>query len=203
MGVQKTIGVVLFDGFELLDVFGPLEMFGLLPEKFDINLLAENEGVVKSAQGPKSVIDYSLKESREYDILFVPGGMGVRTEINNQFLLGWLSERAQTSEFVTSVCTGSALLAKAGVLDGRRATTNKRAFNWVVSQNDKVDWIREARWVEDGNIFTSSGVSAGMDMSLALISRILGEDVSEQVAIWAEYDWHRNPNWDPFAKLQS
>jgi transcriptional regulator GlxA family with amidase domain len=99
------------------------------------------------------------------------------------------------------VCTGAALLAKAGILDGRKATTNKRAYAWVVSQGPKVEWIAQARWVEDGKFFTSSGVSAGMDMTLGLIARLHGRQASLEAAQGAEYEWHEDSAWDPFAKL--
>jgi transcriptional regulator GlxA family with amidase domain len=87
------------------------------------------------------------------------------------------------------------------VLDGLQATTNKRAFAWASSQSDKVRWKKEARWVEDGKFFTSSGVSAGMDMALALIARLLGRENAEQIAVWTEYEWHSDAAWDPFAKI--
>jgi transcriptional regulator GlxA family with amidase domain len=100
-----------------------------------------------------------------------------------------------------TVCTGTALLARAGLLDGRQATTNKRAFAWVAAQGPNVHWVREARWVEDGTLVTSSGVSAGIDMALAVIARVGGAELSERLATAAEYDWHRDPRWDPFAKI--
>lgn len=94
-----------------------------------------------------------------------------------------------------------AILAKAGVLDDRRATTNKAAFSWVAEQGPNVEWIREARWVEDGSIITCSGVSAGMDMTLGAIAIMHGRATAEQVAMWCEYSWHDNKDSDPFAKL--
>ena len=197
----RSIAVVLFHEFELLDVFGPLEMFGMLPEKFDICMVAEGVGEVASRQGPKSIAEHCFSEQRQYDILLVPGGKGTRKEVDNQRLLDWIGDQSTAAEYVTSVCTGSALLARAGVLDGVRATTNKRAFAWATSQSDKVIWEKQARWVEDGKFFTSSGVSAGMDMSLALIAGLLGEDAAEQVAMSTEYEWHRDASWDPFAKI--
>lgn len=199
MTTRLSVAVVLFEEFELLDVFGPLEMFGLLPEQFDIFLTAEKRDVVTSRQGPKSVIDYRFENCPVFDILMVPGGPGTRHEVDNPVLLAWLQSRAQVAQFVTSVCTGSALLARAGLLDGRRATTNKAAFEWVASQSEKVDWQKQARWVEDEHFFTSSGVSAGIDMSLALIARLAGDEAAQQVANSAEYEWHRDPAWDPFA----
>jgi transcriptional regulator GlxA family with amidase domain len=102
---------------------------------------------------------------------------------------------------VASVCTGSLLLAKAGLLEGRRATTNKRAFKLVAGLAPEVSWVAEARWVEDGPFFTSSGVSAGMDMALGLIAHLLGREASIAAANRAEYVWHEDKRWDPFAKL--
>ncbi len=201
MGTPLSIGVVLFDGFELLDVFGPLEMFGMYPERFSLRMVAENSGVVASAQGPRSVVDAVFSDAVQYDILLVPGGRGTRTEVNNPVLLAWLQAQANGAQFVTSVCTGSAVLAKAGLLNGRRATGNKLNFSFVTSQGPDVDWVKEARWVEDGKFFTSSGVSAGIDMSLALIAKVLGKDAARQTAVWAEYEWHEDAGWDPFARV--
>lgn len=198
---MKTVGALIFPGFELLDLFGPLEMFGLLPERFTIRLVAERERQVRSGQAPVARADDLFADGRHYDILLVPGGPGTRSEVDNGALLDWLRAQAESAEFVTSVCTGSALLAKAGLLDGRNATSNKKAFAWVQAQGPKVRWQAKARWVEDGRFLTSSGVSAGMDMTLALIARLHGEAQARQVAAWAEYDWHSDPNWDPFAEI--
>jgi transcriptional regulator GlxA family with amidase domain len=116
-------------------------------------------------------------------------------------MLDWLKARSAEAEIVSTVCTGTAILARTGVLDGKRATTNKRAFRWVVEQGPKVNWAREARWVEDGKFATSSGVSAGIDMSLAVMSRLYGADTAEKIAVAMEYDWHRDASWDPFARI--
>ena len=199
---QLSIGTLIFDGFELLDVFGPLEMFGLLPEQFSISMVAQNKGVVTSAQGPQCIATESFSNTCNYNLLMVPGGMGTRTEVNNKLLLQWLVQQSQAADYICSVCTGSALLARAGILDGYRATSNKGAFDWVASQRDTVHWVAEARWVEDRNIFTSSGVSAGIDMSLAVIAKILGDKKANEVATWAEYEWHKDSELDPFAKIR-
>ena len=199
--MPKSLGVVLFPDFELLDVFGPLEMFGLLPDHYVLRLVAEAGPRQRAAQGPVSLIDDLFEEDLHYDILLVPGGRGARREVENPALLAWLRQKAETAELVTSVCTGAALLARAGLLDGKRATSNKAAFAWVQSQGPSVDWQTKARWVEDGKFFTSSGVSAGMDMALAVIARLQGQDQARQVATWAEYDWHQDPDWDPFAEV--
>ncbi|HEX6121011.1 MAG TPA: DJ-1/PfpI family protein [Dongiaceae bacterium] len=195
---MRTIGVLLFPQFELLDVFGPLEMFGMLDE-FAIRLVAEEVRVIPSTQGPRSEIDDLFADDRAYDILLVPGGRGTRREVDNSRLLSWLKLKAAAAEYVASVCTGSALLARAGLLDGLEATSNKLAFDWVNKQGPSVRWQRRARWVEAGKFFTSSGVSAGMDMSLALIARMCGEPQARQAAHWAEYEWQDDPRHDPFA----
>ena len=201
MRSKRTLGVVLFEGFELLDVFGPLEMFGLAADDFEIRLISQTGGVVASHQGPKSVCDDSFQSAPPIDVLLVPGGIGTRCEVNNPVLLDWLKERSQQAELVASVCTGSALLAKAGVLDGIRATSNKLAFAWAASQSEKVQWQHQARWVEDGKVFTSSGVSAGIDMALAVIAKLVNEQAAEQAANFAEYTWQRDADRDPFASV--
>jgi len=201
MEKKFTLGVVLFEEFELLDVCGPLEIFGSLPKHFNIKLVAEHSGVVSSSQGPQLVINHTFCQEHAYDIILIPGVRGTRREVDNVTLLEWLKTKCLESQLVTSVCTGSALLAKTGMLDGKRATTNKAAFKWVTAQGEKVEWVPQARWVEDGKFFTSSGVSAGMDMSLALVSKLLGDEVANRVAIAMEYEWHRNPDWDPFAEI--
>lgn len=102
-----------------------------------------------------------------------------------------LFDLAQDAEYVLSICTGSALLAKAGVLNGIKATSNKKAFDWVVSVSDKIQWCRQARWVRDGKIYTSAGVSAGMDMSLGFIGDLYGMEQAEQIAQDIEYIWNK------------
>jgi len=196
-----AVGAVLFPGFELLDVYGPLEMLGMLGERARITMLAERPGPIRSHQGPSTVAEAALADARGLDVLLVPGGMGTRREVANAPFLDELRRQAGSARLVASVCTGSALLARAGVLDGIGATSNKRAFSWVVSQGPRVRWIAQARWVEDGKFFTSSGVSAGMDMALGLIARTHGRETSIKIAQQAEYEWHQDKQWDPFARL--
>lgn len=204
MASQKTVGAVLFDGFELLDVFGPLEAWGMLAVSsgaYRIVTTAEQAGPVASAQGPRTVADCVLSDCPPVDVILVPGGIGARREVDNALMTGWLRERAAGAEVVTSVCTGAALLARAGLLDGHCATSNKLAFKWVVEQGPKVTWVRQARWVEDGKFATSSGVSAGIDMTLAVIAKLEGSERAEQIATRMEYEWHRDWSWDPFARI--
>jgi transcriptional regulator GlxA family with amidase domain len=198
-----VLGVVLFPDFELLDVYGPLEVLGHLKHDFEVHMVGPATGPVASVQGPRTVADHGFDDAPALDMLLVPGGLGTRREVENERFLGWLRQRAATASLVTSVCTGSALLARAGILDGQRATSNKRAWEWVVSQGPKVRWVRQARWVEDGKFWTSSGVSAGIDMTLQLVASRLGRDAAEDAAWRIEYTWHRDADVDPFVAPRS
>ena len=198
---MRRIGALIFPGFELLDLFGPLEMFGMLKDSYDLQLVAETSASVASNQQVRANPDMTFEDSDRFDVLFVPGGMGTRREVGNMALLDWIRTASEQAEFVLSVCTGSLLLAGAGVLDGRRATTNKAAFTKIADQYQKVDWVKQARWVEDGKFITSSGVSAGMDMALGAIALMHDRETAAKVAMWSEYDWHQDKDWDPFAKM--
>jgi transcriptional regulator GlxA family with amidase domain len=195
------VGALIFDGFELLDVFGPLEMLGMQRERVVITMLAERPGSIRSAQGPSCTAEAELAGMEGLDVLLIPGGMGTRREVANAPFLEEIRRQADSARYVATVCTGSGLLARTGALDGRRATSNKFSFKWAVSQGPNVTWVPQARWVEDGKFFTSSGVSAGIDMSLGLIERIFDRETSQRVANWAEYEWHDDKDWDPFSKL--
>lgn len=197
----RSVGVVLFERFELLDVCGPLELFGGLTDDFEMDLIGPGTGPVASTQGPALVATSGYDQAAVPDIVLVPGGIGTRRLVEDRQFLGWLGEWAGGAGIVSSVCTGSGLLAAAGLLDGYRATSNKRAFSWARSQGPDVEWMPRARWVQDRDRWTSSGVAAGMDMTLALIAELIGPDTAGELADRVEYDWHQDPAWDPFADL--
>lgn len=198
---QLTLGAIFYPDFELLDVYGPLEMFGNVGPELGIVTVAQAAGPVRSAQGPSALAEFGFEDCPELDLLLLPGGVGTVRELQNEALLGFLRARAADARIVMSVCSGSALLARAGLLDGHRATSNKQFFALATSQGDRVHWVEEARWVEDGRFATSSGVSAGMDMALAVIERLFGAERAEAIAAATEYEWHRDPTWDPFVKF--
>ena len=195
--------VVLFENFESLDAFGPIEVIGKLEKWYQLEYFSEKGGLIRSSQNVRvdTLPLSSIKESEEPGILLIPGGFGTRTEINNQEFIQQLKALAVTAPFVLTVCTGSALLAKTGLLKNIRATTNKMAFDWVVEQDREVQWIRKARWVRDGKFYTSSGVSAGIDMTLGFVSDTLGINVAEKIAHGIEYLWNKNSENDPFCGL--
>ena len=197
----KTLGAILYNDFELLDLYGPLEMFGALPGYFNIVTVSDEAGPVASTPGPQSLAEYSYADCPPLDLILLPGGYGTVPELENHALLDFLRERSAEAQYTMSVCSGSAILARAGLLDGRRATSNKQLFRLATQQSDKVEWVEQARWVEDGTFVTSSGVSAGTDMALAVIARLHGEEFAQQVADFTEYQWHRDAASDPFAKF--
>ena len=199
---MRTLAALVFPGFQTLDLFGPLEMLGDHDlGEVDIKIVAETLDPVPSYHGTRTVVDRTLAESSDYDLILIPGGDSAPINPRNQAINDWIVAASSNAEYVVAVCTGTVLLATTGLLDGRRATTNKKDFVATVPFGPKVEWVREARWVEDGKFFTSSGVSAGMDMSLAVMAKIFGMKAAEFIAVGTEYDWHRDSKWDPFAKL--
>jgi putative intracellular protease/amidase len=204
----RRVAVVLFDGFTVLDAYGPIQAFascrvqkpdGTRQPLFELFSMAEQAGIVKPGEGPPSYAEYTFAEAPDYDILLVPGGFGTRAAVDNEVFLKHLAEASQRATVTTTVCTGSAILARTGLLDGRPATSNKLAWDWVVQQGPRVKWMRKARWVDTGNIVTSSGVSAGIDMALSVIARLHGRDLAQSSARNMEYRWHDDAADDPFA----
>lgn len=198
---KRTVGFLLYPRFEILDTCGPLEMFGVLNDYFDVCTVAEHAGPVPSDQKAMLVADHGFETGPHLDIVLVPGGIGSRKQVENKVLLDWLRAQGERAEIVCSVCTGSGILAKAGLLDGLKATSNKMNFDWAVSQGPNVNWIRQARWIDEGHRATSSGVTAGMDMALALIERLCGASVAHAVADGTEFNRTTDPSDDPFASI--
>lgn len=197
---QKVkVGIVLYPGFEMLDVYGPMQMLVYGPN-FEVLLISENAGKVPSAQGFESIAQYSFATAPQLDVLLVPGGMGTFEQLDNPKLLQFIRDANQHTRYTSSVCTGSALLAKAGLLDGQRATTNKRFFFLSEQQSPNVTWVPQARWVESGKYFTSAGVTAGIDMALGLLAKYSSTDQAANLASLLEYRWDSNPDNDPFAQ---
>jgi putative intracellular protease/amidase len=196
---SRRLGAILYEQFELLDVYGPLEMFGCLAPEVEIVTVAQRRGPVASTPGVATVATHDFSDCPRLDLLLLPGGIGTVRELGNSVLLDFLRKRAPEAEVTMSVCSGSALLAKAGLLDGRAATSNKQFFRLASSQSDRVDWKTAARWVEDGPFATSSGVSAGTDMALAVIAKLYGRERAEEIAALTEYTWHADAARDPFA----
>ncbi|MEP7228735.1 MAG: DJ-1/PfpI family protein [Ginsengibacter sp.] len=194
-----NVTVLLFEDFETLDVFGPVEILGRLKDFYTISFYSLPGGLIKNSHGVSILTEKLEKINNEAGIFLIPGGYGTRKEIDNILLLDSIRKVAGFSKFVLTVCTGSALLAKTGLLDGRKATSNKRAFDWVITQGEKVNWIKKSRWTVDDKYYTSSGVSAGMDMTLGLLNDLHGIEFARQVAFQIEYNWIEDKDNDDFS----
>jgi transcriptional regulator GlxA family with amidase domain len=194
---RKRVGIVVFPDVEVLDFCGPFEVFSVTrldetrrreePSPFEVWLVAEQAGPVVTTGGMKVIPDHTLDSCPPVDVLVVPGGWGTRAEIKNARLLAWIRERAKQVETLTSVCTGSMLLGQAGLLDGRHATTHWRSLGWMRESFPAVTVEEKLHVVEDGNVLTSAGISAGIDMALRVVARYHGEAVAKNTARAMEY----------------
>jgi transcriptional regulator GlxA family with amidase domain len=194
---MTTIGIVIFDDVEELDFVGPWEVFSaanMMIERGDAPgaqplrpvLIAEKSGTVRCAKGMRVLPDATFADAPALDLVLVPGGMGTRREATNQGLLGWLREVAPRCKFVTSVCTGALLLHEAGLSRGRRVATH---FNFVEQLRARgANVLTGVRYVEDGNVISAAGVSAGIDMSLWLVGQLVDPKFARKVQRWIEYD---------------
>jgi putative intracellular protease/amidase len=192
------IAILLFDDFETLDVFGPVEIFGRLMDLYSIKYFSLTGGPISNRHGVKILTERLDQLDNNLEIFLIPGGIGTRKEVSNKELIEKIKIISELSKYVLTVCTGSALLAKTGLLDNKNATSNKRAFSWVITNGENVKWNKQARWVVDGKFYTSSGVSAGMDMSLGFLSDRYGIDFARKVAEEIEYNWTEDKNNDTF-----
>lgn len=192
------VAILLFNDFETLDVFGPVEILGRLKDYYEISFYSLSGVIIKNSHGV-SIITENINDIKSgVDIFLIPGGFGTRKEVDNILLIDKIREISQSSKFVLTVCTGSALLAKTGLLDNKKATSNKKAFNWVTTQGKNVQWIKKARWTIDDKYYTSSGVSAGMDMILGFLNDRHGIEFARKVAFEIEYNWQENKDYDNF-----
>lgn len=193
-----NINILLFNNFETLDIFGPIEILGQV-EEYQIHYYSEFGGVITNAQNLK-ILTEPISLADKSGILVIPGGMGTRELVNNVSFLNKIKSIADKSTYCLSICTGSAVLAKCGILKNKKATSNKQALEWVKSVSDQVNWIEKSRWVADGKYYTSSGISAGIDMTLGFVSDRFGKDKAIKIANDIEYIWNDDCTNDIFAR---
>ncbi|KAH7128123.1 DJ-1/PfpI family protein [Dendryphion nanum] len=224
-------GILLFPGFQALDVYGPLDVLNSLALLYKypmrLTVLADKSQPVPThirtnatnnhpltQFDQRTVVDRtfaeqlafqevseesSLAAKEKIDVLIVPGGAGTRQNVSAE--IDFVKQMYPSLKSIFSICTGASILARAGVIDGKRATTNKRAWTWATSTGPKVDWVGEARWVIDGNVVTSSGVAAGIDATYAFVGLNYGKGVEENLAASAEYTRYVNASFDPFSHV--
>jgi len=205
-GSRRNVAILIFEQVEVLDFAGPYEVFsrtriepgvesrreGVGP--FNTFTVALDMGLLRATGGLQVLPDYSTTDCPPPDILVVPGGFGTRTLLVHPPTLDWIRQVAPRLELLTSVCTGSLLLAKAGLLAGKRATTHWAALDLLQELDPSIQMQREQRVVEDG-IITAAGVSSGIDMAFYVVEKLLGKEVADETAHYIEYPrWGRGEN---------
>jgi transcriptional regulator GlxA family with amidase domain len=195
MSTTRRVAILIFDDVEVLDFCGPFEVFGVCgrygppPPPFEVFTVAEVVRPISARNGLSVNPRYALSDSPPADIVLVPGGWGTRREMYNDRIVAWVREQSTKVELLLSVCTGALILGKAGLLDGLEATTHAGAVELLREVAPRATLRPERRFVDNGRIITSAGISAGIDMSLHVVGRLLGAEAARDTARYMEYDW--------------
>lgn len=193
-----TAGVLIFDDVEVLDFCGPFEVFSIArpvgehsddAKLFNVVTIAEEDRIITCRGGLLVKPHATLDNYPSIDVLVIPGGQGTRRERHNHRLLDWIVQQDQHTTLTTSVCTGAFLLAERGLLDHHRATTHWNSIEWMRTTYPAIEMLADERVVDEGHVITAAGVSAGIDMSLHVVSRLHGMEVAKWTARRMEYDW--------------
>jgi transcriptional regulator GlxA family with amidase domain len=212
----SKFAIVLFPGFQALDAFGSLDALNTLAffKPLSLYVLASSLDPVstkvpdefRSPSWPsfhQTIVPTHTFDDAPSDIevLLVPGGSGQRYEEEAKKAADFIARVYPSLKYLLTVCNGAVFAGRAGVLNGKRATSNKAYFKEISAEFPDVKWVPKARWVEDGNVWTSSGVSAGIDQLFAWMAKVYGEETAKKIADILEYDRHLDPSWDPFAEI--
>jgi transcriptional regulator GlxA family with amidase domain len=194
MESTRNVAVLIFNDVELLDLCGPYEVFSITGKRdnlnpFNVYTVSERPEPILTSNMLKVHPRFDFAGCPDPDILIVPGGLGSRREMNNQVVLDWIRETADKAELVLSVCTGALILARAGLLKGLSATTHHNAIGLLKEVAPDTAVYDNKRLVDNGRIILSAGISAGIDMSLHMVARLLGESQAKETAFHMEYDW--------------
>lgn len=191
------VGILLFDDVEVLDFAGPFEVFAVTAAKrddgeryspFEVTTISEDGQKITARNGLKVQPDYSFELAPVYDLLVIPGGMGTRGLVYNKVVVAWIAKRFAEVQWMTSVCTGSFLLAEAGLLEGKRATTHWESIERMRDTYPAVIVEENVKFIDEDRIVTSAGISAGINMAFHMVSRLLGIEVAKETARTMEYD---------------
>ncbi|WP_336245831.1 DJ-1/PfpI family protein [Paenibacillus apiarius] len=192
---MQHVGILLFNDVEVLDFAGPFEVFAVTGQTlttasspFLVKTVSEDGKLVTARNGLKLQPDYSYADAPQFDILIIPGGPGSRTEMYNKATIKWVQERMDKVDIMASVCTGALILAEAGLLDGKTVTTHWNSYDRLESDYLSLTVKRNVKFVDEGKIVTSGGISAGINMSFHLVKRLLGKEVAANTAKMMEYD---------------
>ncbi|HXQ80830.1 MAG TPA: DJ-1/PfpI family protein [Opitutaceae bacterium] len=194
--MRKNVAILVFDDVEVLDFAGPFEVFAVTDElrsheEFSVATVAPVPGAIRARNGLKVVPDFTIDDCPPPRILVVPGGFGTRALLRNHVLIEWIQSKSRASEVTMSVCTGALLLAQAGILDGRRVTTHHDAVDALRRLAPKAIVEPGARFHDTGSVITAAGISAGIDSSLHLVGRLLGDAAADATAAYMEYERRR------------
>ena len=197
-----NVGIFVFNDVEVLDFAGPYEVFTTAsrvfkrrqadsPDPFTVFTIAQTTAAVRARAGLKIFPDYHLTNHPRIDLLLIPGGI-VTAELEEPQVIRWIAETAGRARLTASICTGAFLLAKAGLLDGKSAITHWEDIADLRAMFPSVMVVEHRRWVDEGSIVTSAGISAGIDMSLHLVERLVDRELAERTAWQMEFDWTEN-----------
>jgi len=183
---EVRVGIVLFDGVQIIDFAGPYEVFGTAG--FGVITISHDGKPVTTAMGLNVTPDAAFADAPAFDVLLVPGGDLGKAKVDAK-LLDFIRSRSATAKNVLSVCTGAEILANTGLLDGRRATTFHNALDRLATEHPAIEVVGDQRWVDNGKLITTAGLSTGLDGALHVVSRLRGQDKARSVALHMEYDW--------------
>jgi len=192
---SRNIAILIFENVEILDFTGPYEVFITASNRgkdFNIYTVAEKQQPIIALGNLSINPAFSCENCPTPDIVIIPGGWGSRKEMKNETILNWIKQVSIDAELVLSVCTGALILAKTNLIDGLKLTTNRLAFNELKEVAPKTAELLDARYVDNGKFIFSAGVSAGIDMSLYAVERLLGKERAIHAATLMEYDWKRS-----------
>jgi transcriptional regulator GlxA family with amidase domain len=190
----RTVVVLLFDDVEVLDFAGPFEVFGVTGKRenatpFSVATVAERAGIVRARNGLAVTPHHLFADCPPADVLVIPGGFGTRREMHNEHVIDWIRDQAANAEVILSVCTGALLLARAGLLAGLDVTTHHGALDLLAQTAPDAVVRGDQRFIDNGRVITSAGVAAGIDASLHIVARLLGEAQARETAAYMEYAW--------------
>ena len=193
MNYKMKVGILLFNEVEVLDFAGPFEVFSIAAKdnkkKFEVITVGQTGEIISTRNGLKILPTTKFSDNIAFDFLIIPGGYGAEEiEIKNQVVIDWIKEQQLKVKMLASVCTGALLLAEAGILDGKKATTHWMDLDRLENEYPKVEVIRNVKFVDEGDVLTSAGISAGINMSFYIVKKILGADVAISTARRMEYD---------------
>lgn len=193
MDQTRNVAVLVYEGVDTLDMAGPFDVFAVSSnwgKDLCVYTVGERAAPVTTVSGVTVVPRYTLADCPAPDVLVVPGGLGSRREMHNEALTAWIRAAAGRAELVLSVCTGALLLAKAGLLGGLRITTNRRAFDLLeAAAPASAEIVRDVRYVDNGKVVMSGGVTTGMDAALHIVARLFGTERARTSAELLEYEW--------------